>query len=218
MRPAILFFAKAPVPGRVKTRLLDRLDPAAAARFHAACVSDLLEALTASPLGADVELYCDTSTDAWARFRVATRLQVPGDLGARMLAALEEALGRGRPRVLVLGSDVPDLPAAHLEELLGNDADAAFGPTEDGGYYAIACSRTDPRMFDGVEWSSGRELGQTIAACRRCGLSVAVGPEWYDIDTPDELARLGRSPGLRAHTRDWFLRHAPGLLQDPGGA
>ena len=218
MRPAILLFAKAPVPGRVKTRLSGRLGAAAAADFHAACVSDLLEALLGSGLEAGVELHCDTSTDAWDRFRVATRLQAPGDLGARMREAIRASLDRGRPRVLILGSDVPDLPMAHLEELLGIDADVALGPTDDGGYYAIACRRWALRMFDGVEWSSGRELEQTIAACRRCGLSAALGPAWYDVDTPEDLARLGRSPGLRPHTRDWFLRHAPELLQDPGGA
>lgn len=218
MRPAVLLFAKAPVPGRVKTRLFERLSPAAAAAFHAACVRDLLGALAASPLGADVELHCDISTDAWAGFKVATRLQAPGGLGAKMGAAICASLAEGRPRVMVLGSDVPDLPMAHLEALLGNDADVALGPADDGGYYAIACSRIDPRMFEGVEWSSGRELEQTIGACRRCGLSAALGPAWYDVDTPADLARLGRSPGLRPHTRDWFLRHAPELLQDPGGA
>ncbi len=135
-----------------------------------------------------------------------------------MLAALSQSLARGRPRVVILGSDVPDLPAAHVEELLGIDADVAFGPAEDGGYYAISCRRSDPRMFDRVDWSTGEELEQTIAACRRCGLTVATGPSWHDVDTPADLERLARSPGLRRHTREWFKQYAPELLQRPGGA
>ncbi len=215
MRPLLVVFAKAPAPGRVKTRLLQRLAPEAAAAFHVACVSDLLAALQTAPLKVDLELHCDISTDAWQTARVARRLQVEGDLGARMLAAITAGLAGGRPRVLILGGDVPDLPVAHLEALLGIDADVALGPTEDGGYYAIACCRTAPSMFAGVEWSSGRELEQTIAACRWCGLSVATGPAWYDVDTPADLERLGRSPGLRSHTREWFARYAQELFREP---
>jgi len=66
----------------------------------------------------------------------------------------------------------------------------ALGPCADGGFYAIAARRTEEAMFAGVEWSSGRERGQTIEACRRSGLTVECGGLWDDVDTPADLPRL----------------------------
>jgi glycosyltransferase A (GT-A) superfamily protein (DUF2064 family) len=61
-------------------------------------------------------------------------------------------------------------------------------------------------MFDGVEWSSGRELDQTAAACRACGLSVALGPVWWDVDTPQDLDRLAATSDLPANTSELLYR------------
>jgi glycosyltransferase A (GT-A) superfamily protein (DUF2064 family) len=94
---------------------------------------------------------------------------------------------------MILGSDAPDLPPAHLHALLNAPSDIALGPCADGGYYAIAARRVHPLMFKNVEWSSSRELRQTAAACRACNLTVECGPEWNDFDTPADLARLTTS-------------------------
>ncbi len=208
MRPAILLFAKAPRPGRVKTRLQPRLTPSQAATLHEAFVRDALTMLAGTVPASDIELYTDISTDAWADIEVARALQVEGDLGARMLAALEAGLAAGRPRVTIVGSDAPTLPPDHLRELLAADADVALGPTEDGGYYAISCRRTRPEMFRGVVWSEAHTLEDTVRACEACGLSVALGPAWWDVDTPDDLRRLAREAVLPPHTRHWFAAQA----------
>ncbi|MEZ5352282.1 MAG: TIGR04282 family arsenosugar biosynthesis glycosyltransferase [Bryobacteraceae bacterium] len=182
--PAVIVFAKAPVPGRVKTRL--GLPPEQAARLHYEFVEATLR--TCAQLEARVELHTDAETEAWRDAKVDRALQVPGDLGDRMLAAL-----RSRPApVMIVGSDAPTLPADHLRGLLGllREADVALGPTEDGGYYAIACRRTEVRMFAGVEWSTDRTLAQTVASCEACGLTVALGERWFDVDTPADLARI----------------------------
>lgn len=189
MRPAILLFAKAPVAGRVKTRLSPHLTPGQAAALHERMVSDTWSRLEG--LG-DLELHTDVATEAWPQAAVR-RLQVEGDLGARMYHALEAALGQGRPRVMIAGSDAPQLPAAQLRDLLNADADVALGPAEDGGYYAISCRRIHPRMFEGVRWSTRSALSDTAAAVLRCALSVHVGAPWYDIDTPEDLGRLPES-------------------------
>jgi glycosyltransferase A (GT-A) superfamily protein (DUF2064 family) len=89
-----------------------------------------------------------------------------------------------------LGSDSPGLPPGHIRALLVSQADVAIGPTEDGGFYAIACSRTHPAMFDGVHWSTCSAFDDTVAASRRAGLTVEVGPAWFDIDRPEDLTRL----------------------------
>jgi len=182
IRPTIIVFAKAPVAGRVKTRL--RLPPGEAARLHDRFVRAAV--LLCLDLDADVELHTDEPTGAWADLPVRRGLQVPGDLGAKMLAALRSRSGP----VMIVGSDAPTLPAGHLRRLLASPADVALGPTEDGGYYAILARRTADGMFEGVEWSSGRELEQTIRAAKKAGLSVETGDVWFDVDTPEDLRRV----------------------------
>ncbi len=197
MPPVIIVFAKAPVPGRVKTRLVGSITPEQAAALHTAFVADTLENLAEC---GEVELHTDIPTDSWLEAAVPRAPQAAGDLGARMFHALRSALREGRPQAIVAGSDSPALPAGHIGLLLESNADVALGPTEDGGYYAIACRRVDPRMFDGVEWSGPRALAQTVEAAARCGLSVAIGEMWYDVDEPRDLDRLAGEARLPRHT------------------
>jgi hypothetical protein len=182
--PTVVVFAKAPRPGFVKTRL--GLPPEEAARLHELFVAETLRLCL--QLDAAVELHTDVETSAWSAIPVPRTLQSPGGLGERMLYALQSRT----PPVMIVGSDAPTLPPAHLRLLFAllDEADVALGPAEDGGFYAIACRRTATEMFQHVEWSTGRERDQTIAACERCGLTVATGELWFDVDTAAALARL----------------------------
>lgn len=117
-----------------------------------------------------------------------------------MLHALDAALHSGATPALIVGGDVPTLPAHHLTAVLASDADVVLGPSEDGGYYAISCRRTHPHMFEKVEWSSPSALEQTAGAARACGLSVAFGPPWFDIDSAADIDRLLASGPLPRHT------------------
>jgi glycosyltransferase A (GT-A) superfamily protein (DUF2064 family) len=121
---------------------------------------------------------------------VKSFLEASGHLGDRIYAAVRDPLAAGRPKVVILGSDSPGLPASHIQTLLASRADIALGPAEDGGFYAIACSRTDPAMFDAVHWSTCSALEDTVQAARRCGLTLELGPAWFDVDRPEDLARL----------------------------
>jgi rSAM/selenodomain-associated transferase 1 len=183
----IILFAKAPVPGRVKTRL--GLDPERAAALHSEFVRQALEMLEHCE-GVDVELSTDEPTGAWPEFSGRRTVQVSGDLGVRIYAALSGALAAGRGKAVVLGSDSPGLPPSHVQALVASGADIALGPTDDGGFYAIACSRAGPAMFDAVHWSTSSALEDTVQASLRCGLTVEVGPAWFDVDRPEDLARL----------------------------
>jgi rSAM/selenodomain-associated transferase 1 len=200
MRPVIMLFAKAPLAGRVKTRLTPPLPPELAARLHDAFVRDTLETLHCLDKTADVELHTDIATDAWADIAVPRKLQHEGDLGLKMLQALDEALQAGRERVMIVGSDSPTLPSSHLELLLRAPEDAALGPTLDGGFYAIACTRVHPRMFDGVPWSAPDTLERTVCSIRACSLTIAQGRAWYDVDTPADLEQLALDPRLSPRT------------------
>jgi uncharacterized protein len=185
----IILFAKAPVPGKVKTRLAPILTPEAAAELHSTFVDDMIHRFR-SLEGSDFELHTDIRNDAWIDTGVTRKLQISGDLGLRMVHALEAGLQAGYSRVLILGSDAPTLPVAHVQTLLSADSDIALGPAEDGGFYAIAARRTDTAMLHGVSWSQSTTLAETVEAITRCGLSVELGPVWFDVDTPEDLQRL----------------------------
>ena len=177
------------MPGHVKTRL--RIDSLRAAELHSEFVRETLTMLSDLLEEADIEISTDQPTDAWADFSIARSLQAPGDLGERIYKAIRGALDTGRPRVMIIGSDSPGLPPGHMRTLLASPADVAIGPTEDGGFFAIACRKAAPEMFHGVRWSTAHTLNDTVNALERCGLTFQVGPSWFDVDTPSDLARLG---------------------------
>ncbi|MCS6954265.1 MAG: TIGR04282 family arsenosugar biosynthesis glycosyltransferase [Bryobacterales bacterium] len=207
MRPVIVLFAKAPVPGRVKTRLAELLGAAEAAEGHRAFVQDMLERAQLLADQADLELHTDIPTDAWKAAGVAQELQLGSeDLGERLLAAATAALRTGREQVLILGGDAPTLPLEHVRALLASRADAALGPSADGGFYGIALRRLHPAMFRGVVWSGTETLAETLRAVQRCGLTTELGPPWYDVDTPADLNRLLACPALPRHTAAWLRR------------
>jgi rSAM/selenodomain-associated transferase 1 len=202
MRPKLVVFARTPQPGAVKTRLSAVLSAASAAALHAAMVTDLIAQLQTLRPAVEIELHTTEATDAFSFPHVVMRVQAAGSLGERLGAAIVEALdAEGRPAVVVMGSDSPTVPLAYIQSLLATEADVAIGPASDGGYYAIACRRAHPNMFDGVTWSAPTTEDETVAAIEKCGLTVARGPEWYDIDTPADLQRLANDPNLGAATR-----------------
>jgi rSAM/selenodomain-associated transferase 1 len=152
---SILVFARAPVPGHVKTRLIPLLGTHGAAALHRKLTEHALAVAHESGIG-PVELWCTPSIeDAFfqscrERFKAELHLQSEGDLGMRMLDAFENALGRSR-QALLIGSDCPSLTAAELRSAaraLHNGRDAVFCPAEDGGYTLIGLTHAMPALFD----------------------------------------------------------------------
>jgi uncharacterized protein len=210
----IILFAKAPIPGQVKTRLLTALTPQIAADLHSAFVYDMISRFRGLP-DADFELHTDIRTDAWQDVAVTRKLQISEDLGLRMIHGLAEGVRGGYRRSLIVGSDAPTLPASSIQYLLASQADVALGPADDGGFYAISARRTDPSMFDGVAWSRPNTMAQTIESLECCGLTVDIGPTWFDIDEPADLDRLRSEPELPPYTAA-ALRRATAMLQGIG--
>jgi glycosyltransferase A (GT-A) superfamily protein (DUF2064 family) len=112
-----------------------------------------------------------------------------------------------------MNSDGPTLPLAHLEAAFAglDGADVTLGPGHDGGYYLIGMKRLHPELFQGIDWSTERVVGQTLAACRRLGLAVRMLPEWYDVDVGADLDRLRRDleedPGSAPRTWGFLRSH-----------
>jgi glycosyltransferase A (GT-A) superfamily protein (DUF2064 family) len=137
-----------------------------------------------------------------------TRYQKDGDLGVRMLACFEDLVLEGFKRMMIIGADSPQIPAAHLREgldLLVGEKDAVLGGSPDGGFYAVGCRKPRRVMFHDVTWSSELTFSETRAAFEFAGLKLQNGMYLhYDVDTPEDLERLRREPRLGSRVRAWF--------------
>ena len=195
----VVVFAKAPIPGEVKTRLSARLGADAATRLYRALVSDTLRSVFTAP-GLAGTLACSPAPDAFLSHLAARRgLDLDSQRGAglfeRLCDATRAARARGAGRVLFIGSDSPTLPRALVDralERLAAGVDVAFGPSDDGGYTLVGLgSRVDPELlFRDVPWDSDRALAATRGNAERAGWRVACVQAWYDIDHPADLEYL----------------------------
>lgn len=193
---AVLVFARAPVPGSVKRRLVPRLGSWRAARLHLRLLHQTLGTAALAACG-PVELHL---TRQHALFR-DHKLQKGTDLGERMHRALESALRRNRGAILI-GSDCPVLRAAHLRRaarLLAGGCDVVLGPAEDGGYVLIGARRVSPRLFDGIEWGTPDVYAATAQRLDALHYRWRALPPLWDLDRPDDLGRLRalRSPSMQ---------------------
>ncbi len=185
----VIILCKAPVPGRVKTRLLTRYSAAQAARLHAAMARTVIE--RASALCSDVRIAADDPSDPFfAAFGLPLLAQGEGDLGQRMARLARQAFQLGTKPLMFLGTDSPHMPASRLMEAgrALEEHDVVFGPVEDGGYDLVAMKRELP-IFDDVPWSTAAVLRQSLRHCEALELRVACLAESFDIDTPADLDR-----------------------------
>ena len=205
-RPRIQVFARAPVAGRTKRRLIPALGEAGAADLHATLLRRTVAAV-GGVAGTDRELWCHPDAGhplfaaCAAEQGLALRVQSGADLGARMAGALETALTEGAPAAVLVGSDCPGLTADVLSSALAAleaGADAVLGPAEDGGYYLIRPRRPAPALFQGIPWGGPEVAAATRARAIEAGLRMEEMATLRDIDTPADLAAfpdLVETPG-----------------------
>jgi uncharacterized protein len=207
---ALIIFAKAPIPGQVKTRLCPPLTADEATTLHGSFVLDTLErtrtAVAKLKLPFDRFLACSPSSAA-VFFKIMEERQVVmlidqqgDDLGARMSRTFETMFARGYKRVLIVGTDVPSLPLEHYKQAhtLLDKYDVVLGPALDGGYYLIGLNKPTPALFENIPWSTDRVLPLTREKANRLGLSIGLLPEWRDIDTIEDLLALIAASSLDA--------------------
>jgi len=214
---ALVIFAKAPIPGQVKTRLCPPLTEDEAATLHGSLVLDVLERTRAPSLtlplgrgrevwGIDRFLACAPSAEhvffkiLAEREGVRLLTQTGDDLGARMSHAFDAVFGMGYRRVVLTGTDLPSIPASVYAEAfaLVEEHDLVLGPSTDGGYYLIGLKHPVPELWSGVPWSTDRVFDLTMQKAQNLGLDAAVLSPERDIDTIEDLTALISEAGLEA--------------------
>ncbi len=191
-----MLFAKAPVAGAVKTRLIPVLGAESAARLHQRMVVRALQTLTAAAVG-PVELCCAPDTahaffaECQQRFGVALTPQSDGDLGKRMLHAFDTAL-LTVPSALIVGADCPSITVDDVRDAATQVAnfDATLVPADDGGYVLIGVRRTHQNMFEAIDWGTATVLAAQRQRFRALGWRWHEGATRWDVDRPEDLARL----------------------------
>lgn len=186
----VIVFARAPIAGAVKTRLVPRLGAYGAARLQRRLIRSALR--SASAAVANVELHT-TRSHAWLRaLGVPLRLQRGADLGERMHYALRTAQRRHRAVVLI-GSDAPELSPADIGRAvrwLRGATDVVLAPAEDGGYALIGARKIREGVFAGTQWGGARVLEQARRNLEHSGLRYRCLRTVWDVDRPPDLERL----------------------------
>jgi len=213
----VVVMAKQPVPGKSKTRLCPPLTSREAAELSEALLRDtvgLVSGLRETEMA--IAVSPRSAVGLMRRFvpRGARILAVEGaDIGECLHSVTEQLFAEGFTRVVALNADGPTLPAEYIEravEML-TESDVVLGPAEDGGYYLIGLRQRQPRLFQGISWSTAHVAAETLALAATLGLTVARLPQWYDVDTPAELERLraeliARPLGIAPCTRAFLAR------------
>jgi rSAM/selenodomain-associated transferase 1 len=193
---AVIVFAKAPLPGRAKTRLAVALGDVGAARLAERMMHATVDAAVTADVG-PVQLCVTPDADhpafdaARRRHAIAITHQGGGDLGDRMARAFERVLA-SQARALLVGTDAPRLDAAYLRAAAGalDGADAVFGPAADGGYTLVGLKRVAPQLFLQMHWSHGAVMAQTRQRLVQLHLRHVELPVLHDVDEPADLVHL----------------------------
>ena len=193
-RDRIILFGRYPRPGKVKTRLIPALGPAGAAELQRCLTEKTLKTVTkvATENGIDIEFRFDGGGEGglrrWLGKAPAFTRQGSGDLGERMQDAFIDAFRQGCRRVVLLGTDIPELKTDHLREAFSRliDKDLVLGPSTDGRYWLMGLRRPLD-LFRGIEWGTGKVLEQTLTLDNGDGLAVFQLETLRDLDTVDDL-------------------------------
>jgi uncharacterized protein len=195
----IAILTKAPVQGRVKTRLAFRLGVDGATALHERLVTHTVETAAAADTGpitiwASPDEQHPLFRELAQRFALNLARQPAGDLGVRMHMAFSHANGP----TLVIGTDCPVLTPTHLRdaaEVLRSGGDAVVFPADDGGYVLIGLNRPVPELFTGMNWSTDTVMLETRQRLRHLGLSWREPAQLWDVDRPSDVKRM-RKEGL----------------------
>ncbi|HEY0025043.1 MAG TPA: TIGR04282 family arsenosugar biosynthesis glycosyltransferase [Longimicrobium sp.] len=190
---AILVFVRAPEAGRVKTRLAASIGAEAALRVYRRLAEHAVrEALDVA--GAEVRVHftpadAEAPVRAWLGDGPALLPQADGDLGERMRDAFAQAFSDGHRRVVIIGSDLPEMRAELLRRAISllDDHQAVIGPARDGGYYLLGLMGLVEGLFEGIAWSTPGVLQATLERLEAAGITPALLEPLTDVDEVQDL-------------------------------
>lgn len=200
---AIAVMAKASAPGRTKTRLSPPLSFEEAADLNTTFLQDIVRNIARAAEAAPIDTYMAFGPPGSERFfqdnlpPVAGLIEAwQGTFGECLFFTIQALFARGHSAACVLNSDSPTLPPAVLADMaraLSAPGDrAVIGPADDGGYYVLGLKAPHRRLFEDIDWSTEKVLGQTLERAAEIGLPMQVLPTWYDVDDMAGLRRLRR--------------------------
>ena len=194
----IQVFAKAPIRGFVKTRLITELGEKTATDVYVELLEHTLQVALSAHYKAQIWCAPSQQHEFFQHYAqeegFVLKDQSDCGLGERMQLALKQGLEE-YDEVVLIGADCPVMRAEYLTrafEALGS-SDVVLGPAEDGGFVLIACRKIDEKMFDGVRWGSSTVLEQTLDALTKVELSSQLLPVLWDVDTPADVRRWRQS-------------------------
>ena len=198
----------------MKTRLAAEVGPCHACELSRCFVLDLLQTLSSDAWSFCLALYPWDKKDAMTDIVGQSLLQLPqrgNDLGERMEGVFADAFSGGIQEVVMIGSDVPDLPPEFVTEAFEAlaDHDAVLGPACDGGYYLVGLRRETCRnhLFDHLPWGTPEIFSLQMKRFGDRGLRVYILPPWQDVDTLADLANLSRLAGMTPFADSRTMRY-----------
>lgn len=196
-RHCLIVFLKYPEIGGVKSRLAATIGERHASYVYRQFVYDLLDSLTAENYG--LRLFFSPpdrrcAITEWLGSSLSYEPQTGDDLGERMKNAFEKSFADGFRSTILIGSDIPDLPAEIIDQgfaALKGDG-CVIGPSFDGGYYLIGfkAETFSPDVFADIPWSTDNVLNETRRVLEKQGRSIALLPSWRDVDGYEDLIAL----------------------------
>lgn len=209
-RHRLILFARYPVAGRVKTRLIPALGAEGAAALHRRLVLRTLRAAEEwrAAAGGEMEIRFDGGSEEamrhWLGDGWCFRPQDGGDLGERMARAFADSFNEGCAGAVLIGSDCPALSPASLTAAFAGLSQnrVVLGPAADGGYYLVGMTQLTPGLFRGVEWGTPTVFGETLRILERLALHPFLLEPLGDVDRPEDLVSWRRIAGQEEADRN----------------
>lgn len=216
----VVVFAKHPTPGLVKTRLAARIGNKDAAELHRHCLAATIACVGRVP---EVRLIVAVSPDdadlgGLVPDGAVVEPQGGGNLGSRLTRVLGNRFAAGCNRLVVVGSDCPQMQPSDIESAFGllDGHEVVIGPAIDGGYYLLGLRQARPELFAAIDWSTPAVAAQTRERARASGLRPAELPPRRDIDTLDDLIAVRDEIAEGDARLAEFRRFVDSILKDGG--
>ncbi len=206
MEDALVIAAKAPIQGKVKTRLLTFLTPQEATNLYESILLDILDRVSGIEGVERFVAFYPGEGRMYFEKNVSQKgfgiiEQKGDDLGERLKSVFSTLFDKGFSRIVIIGSDSPTLPLEYIKDAFDRlkQYQVVIGPCDDGGYYLIGLNSPLYDLFEGIRWGGSDVFKNTCSKARLSSYTLYILPGWYDIDVKDDLNRLSKDLEIQHH-------------------